>query len=126
MRKRSGAIPGYECGPRRGPLDQPIRPTHAGLGARFHIAVADHALGCIADIGRPRGHHLVECPAMGTEEFSGRTHSPFLAHENRSEEHTSELQSHLNLVCRLLLEKKKRKKCQPKAQYNTLLRIKRA
>src|SRR5260370_20174768 len=28
---------------------------------------------------------------------------------NRSEEHTSELQSHLNLVCRLLLEKKKRK-----------------
>src|SRR5260370_8538412 len=30
-------------------------------------------------------------------------HSSFL----RSEEHTSELQSHLNLVCRLLLEKKK-------------------
>src|SRR5467141_392436 len=28
----------------------------------------------------------------------------------RSEEHTSELQSHLNLVCRLLLEKKKKKK----------------
>src|SRR5260370_8641047 len=27
--------------------------------------------------------------------------------EGRSEEHTSELQSHLNLVCRLLLEKKK-------------------
>src|SRR5260370_17431827 len=27
--------------------------------------------------------------------------------EIRSEEHTSELQSHLNLVCRLLLEKKK-------------------
>src|SRR5260370_174116 len=29
-----------------------------------------------------------------------------MGHE-RSEEHTSELQSHLNLVCRLLLEKKK-------------------
>src|SRR5260370_36371693 len=28
----------------------------------------------------------------------------------RSEEHTSELQSHLNLVCRLLLEKKKNNK----------------
>src|SRR5260370_23642778 len=28
--------------------------------------------------------------------------------EGRSEEHTSELQSHLNLVCRLLLEKKKK------------------
>src|SRR4051812_49924224 len=29
----------------------------------------------------------------------------------RSEEHTSELQSHVNLVCRLLLEKKKTQKC---------------
>src|SRR5260370_4919163 len=28
------------------------------------------------------------------------------ATKDRSEEHTSELQSHLNLVCRLLLEKK--------------------
>src|SRR5260370_7751286 len=28
---------------------------------------------------------------------------------SRSEEHTSELQSHLNLVCRLLLEKKKKR-----------------
>src|SRR5690242_21129106 len=30
--------------------------------------------------------------------------------QERSEEHTSELQSHVNLVCRLLLEKKKSKK----------------
>src|SRR5438034_7394754 len=30
--------------------------------------------------------------------------------QNRSEEHTSELQSHSDLVCRLLLEKKKKKK----------------
>src|SRR6476646_6645443 len=33
----------------------------------------------------------------------------------RSEEHTSELQSHSDLVCRLLLEKKKKKQ----RQYNT-------
>src|SRR2546427_9625883 len=31
-----------------------------------------------------------------------------LGHEGRSEEHTSELQSQSNLVCRLLLEKKKK------------------
>src|SRR5436190_5199767 len=31
-----------------------------------------------------------------------------LSAESRSEEHTSELQSHSDLVCRLLLEKKKR------------------
>src|SRR5688572_32440639 len=37
----------------------------------------------------------------------------------RSEEHTSELQSQSNLVCRLLLEKKKKKK----NQYNLRLSI---
>src|SRR5690242_21408116 len=40
---------------------------------------------------------------------------------DRSEEHTSELQSHVNLVCRLLLEKKKKIKVsfsqQLKCQY---------
>src|SRR2546429_7048080 len=37
------------------------------------------------------------------------SHAPATAHsaQNRSEEHTSELQSRLHLVCRLLLEKKK-------------------
>src|SRR5260370_18149859 len=34
-------------------------------------------------------------------------HKPSFTTNGRSEEHTSELQSHLNLVCRLLLEKKK-------------------
>src|SRR5260370_26693286 len=41
--------------------------------------------------------------------FSGDlalTLEPGVTREARSEEHTSELQSHLNLVCRLLLEKK--------------------
>src|SRR5438034_6188393 len=33
-----------------------------------------------------------------------------VAKEGRSEEHTSELQSHSDLVCRLLLEKKNKKK----------------
>src|SRR4051812_5175359 len=35
--------------------------------------------------------------------------APRAAAPLRSEEHTSELQSHVNLVCRLLLEKKKKK-----------------
>src|SRR2546427_3548188 len=34
-------------------------------------------------------------------------------HVTRSEEHTSELQSQSNLVCRLLLEKKKSIRCEP-------------
>src|SRR5207237_10156160 len=37
---------------------------------------------------------------------SSRPRPPASAITPRSEEHTSELQSHLNLVCRLLLEKK--------------------
>src|SRR5260370_27793907 len=42
---------------------------------------------------------------------AGTAFTPFVfaaAFSKRSEEHTSELQSHLNLVCRLLLEKKKK------------------
>src|SRR5690606_42097866 len=39
----------------------------------------------------------------------GRTPDSFNVVERRSEEHTSELQSRENLVCRLLLEKKKKK-----------------
>src|SRR6266480_5881442 len=39
-------------------------------------------------------------------EVTDGQHVPFAL---RSEEHTSELQSHVNLVCRLLLEKKKKK-----------------
>src|SRR2546422_5115989 len=40
--------------------------------------------------------------ASAVEDSSGRS--------SRSEEHTSELQSRLHLVCRLLLEKKKKQK----------------
>src|SRR2546422_5282131 len=38
----------------------------------------------------------------------GTPGAPTLAFIHRSEEHTSELQSRLHLVCRLLLEKKKK------------------
>src|SRR6266480_859025 len=52
--------------------------------------------------------------ARGTDSSSGRLASssgpePSGPSTWRSEEHTSELQSHVNLVCRLLLEKKKKK-----------------
>src|SRR2546430_10212936 len=39
--------------------------------------------------------------------IAGRRCEPDRGHQHRSEEHTSELQSQSNLVCRLLLEKKK-------------------
>src|SRR5215204_6682851 len=42
----------------------------------------------------------------------------------RSEEHTSELQSHSDLVCRLLLEKKKKKQLQHKKKKNKINKTK--
>src|SRR2546429_2424955 len=47
-----------------------------------------------------------EVKKIGFRRMQRRTHRCF---PGRSEEHTSELQSRLHLVCRLLLEKKKNK-----------------
>src|SRR5438046_8138959 len=52
-------------------------------------------LGVLAELGRPRSR------LAGAGDVTAREHAA------RSEEHTSELQSLTNLVCRLLLEKKK-------------------
>src|SRR2546430_7819871 len=46
--------------------------------------------------------------AFGTTGQRCTATSRLVVHERRSEEHTSELQSQSNLVCRLLLEKKKK------------------
>src|SRR5438034_8824687 len=63
---------------------------------RSPLAIADRQGG-----GRPVARH-VERRQQGLRRDCG----PLLT--LRSEEHTSELQSHSDLVCRLLLEKKKR------------------
>src|SRR5260370_22889313 len=46
-------------------------------------------------------------PAPRVPSPSRRERGKRRSRSGRSEEHTSELQSHLNIVCRLLLEKKK-------------------
>src|SRR5256885_6112035 len=60
-------------------------------------------------LGRERGYERLE-QAVGTALQMGSSDSAavrYLIMTDRSEEHTSELQSPCNLVCRLLLEKKK-------------------
>src|SRR5688572_32211211 len=52
--------------------------------------------------------HAVECGALVTGQLRADEAAHSTAWPRRSEEHTSELQSQSNLVCRLLLEKKKK------------------
>src|SRR2546426_5574267 len=70
---------------------------------RSHAAPRLHAL-------RRTGGRLGECSFGGDGAAATAFPSP---PKLRSEEHTSELQSPCNLVCRLLLEKKKKTKKQP-------------
>src|SRR5438477_3903353 len=61
----------------------------------------------VIEIGRAephRGHRELARIVLGHRDDLGVRADV----EDRSEEHTSELQSHVNLVCRLLLEKKKK------------------
>src|SRR2546430_1916899 len=73
------------------------------IGAFLKVGVLENGLVSPAEEGTPQGGPL----------------SPLLSNIvlDRSEEHTSELQSQSNLVCRLLLEKKKN------THQNTILRV---
>src|SRR5258708_11424447 len=64
-----------------------------------------------ADTKLMRDVKLEELPQLGelAEKVSAAVVSIYVLDDQRSEEHTSELQSPDHLVCRLLLEKKKRK-----------------
>src|SRR2546422_7778490 len=57
-----------------------------------------------------QGQSAMRCLITGGAGFIGSHLVEYLVGAGRSEEHTSELQSRLHLVCRLLLEKKKKKK----------------
>src|SRR5690606_41750922 len=88
--RRSSDLPSARRGLHRRLRSRPQR-VACGCGSRILLQSlatrrAPRGAGCIEEIGRAgRGGH-------------------------RSEEHTSELQSRENLVCRLLLEKKKKRK----------------
>src|SRR2546422_7015132 len=76
---------------RSGQASPPARLARFGA-ARPDVPAGDEARGRELSARRNRG---------------GRVPGGVLRAEGRSEEHTSELQSRLHLVCRLLLEKKK-------------------
>src|SRR5207237_9885337 len=103
MASASSSVSSTRARPRGTPSQARSRPTarsslgrrlprrrDAATGLRIVDAVVVHA----TDDSYEFLLHLVDLP---------QRHGRFV---ERSEEHTSELQSHLNLVCRLLLEKK--------------------
>src|SRR3712207_8569592 len=61
-------------------------------------------------VGAPRGEYRVDAPVHVLGQRPGR-----------SEEHTSELQSRQYLVCRLLLEKKKKKTSMYRSTFDILV-----
>src|SRR5207248_4929903 len=67
---------------------------------------------CASSTASNFGFNFASRPTkFGCQNRSGATYNnPCQPFSNRSEEHTSELQSPYDLVCRLLLEKKKKKK----------------
>src|SRR5579883_1591325 len=89
---------------RRAPLRLPLLQLIQGVGGRNGRRKQIAATRC----GRNENHGL---PHSGLQRrvaaVAGAGAMRHHRHESRSEEHTSELQSRENIVCRLLLEKKK-------------------
>src|SRR2546425_12800562 len=91
------------------------RRAEVGAGAEDPVARAGHDDRAHGGIGREPGERGVEvvhqllADRVGRRAIEGDDGEALLAgDEQRSEEHTSELQSLAYLVCRLLLEKKKK------------------
>src|SRR5437762_4831214 len=91
-----------------GLLQKNAEDTKSGAGQYF---TPRPLIKAIVDVMRPEPGKRICDPAAGTGGFLLASHDYIMHHYNldRSEEHTSELQSPMYLVCRLLLEKKKNK-----------------
>src|SRR5204862_3990725 len=103
------------------PYRSPSRARRCGARGRMCLARPTHAPGSPGrgrTGGSPRGRcgsgRGTGAASTGRGGATVRRHEPGKrpkagSRESRSEEHTSELQSRRDLVCRLLLEKKKNK-----------------
>src|SRR6266436_6069855 len=109
---------GLSCGGEIDVLIEPLAPVHREL---IRALEAEHPVVLKTDVGEKPGARQLLTPAdpdvpnLLDRENPVRQDGVFLEpfprppELFRSEEHTSELQSRLHLVCRLLLEKKKNK-----------------
>src|SRR5699024_9517603 len=97
-------------------LEEPAEGTSAGIESRAAIlasltaaqeAIARHAPERILTLGGECAVSVAPFAALAEKYGEDLAVVWIDAHPDRSEEHTSELQSRFDLVCRLLLEKKK-------------------
>src|SRR5690242_9228487 len=86
----------------------PICPGRVGRNARGVHSAVRKVRGDFGELGS-YGAVYHRRAVAGVSEIGGVVPAHLPGVRIRSEEHTSELQSHVNLVCRLLLEKKKKK-----------------
>src|SRR5688572_32179572 len=93
----------------RGPPTNPIQPvaTHASDSKEPPYPIVIIRLPQVAGLLMVSAETIIALQAESSN--SRRIVLPVITRVLRSEEHTSELQSQSNLVCRLLLEKKKNK-----------------
>src|SRR5438132_4609065 len=106
MRQRgtSGTNRGQDAGSiRQGPLIRSVGRVPLAPACPTRCASRAHRCVCRASLGACSLSWQASTPSLAAEHRCGSV-------PKRSEEHTSELQSHSDLVCRLLLEKKKKKK----------------
>src|SRR6266480_3407932 len=111
------ALPGGRCDQGETPAEAALRELHEELGLELG---AGDVLGLLDDYPTRSGYLItpVVVWAGGNPAILPNPAEVASVHrialddieqeDARSEEHTSELQSHVNLVCRLLLEKKKK------------------
>src|SRR2546427_8628101 len=95
-------------------IRRPPRSTLFPYTTLFRSLRQGMAIGCAVTLRGARMYEFLDrfisiaVPRM--RDFRGLSPDSFDGRGNRSEEHTSELQSQSNLVCRLLLEKKKKER----------------
>src|SRR5260370_323356 len=107
--------------PGRGAVEQPTQPAHRVLAAEVghdlppllvappgHVEAFFRAANSRACCPTRRSSSATRAASAERCSSARKTTGRRSRKVARSEEHTSELQSHLNLVCRLLLEKKKK------------------
>src|SRR2546426_11473754 len=94
----------------RKPCDEPVEPS-GGRGRKSDVNTRHTTPEAATKPGDAQARFRYNRPRLGSSPnrvrpIRGNTQESPCLFERRSEEHTSELQSPFNLVCRLLLEKK--------------------